>query len=442
MQGECLMKKWFAVLPALCLLLSACGAGPAGAAEETAYTPEQLAWAVWVNQSSRPERTVALRPEDPDFGAYLTAYYRLEPEEVEDGYLLYAGGADAFEIAVLRFREEADMAAAGQALRDYRDARAGDFTGYLPEQAAMVEAGTVTVRGRWAALALCPTPEEEAFLACFGSKAPAPETPDWPPAPPDPLPEEPVPPEGSTQAPPAQELPVPKGLPPDTGSLPAPENPGGEAAAPDYDGAAVTAAFRSGDRSGLSEKSLAVLEAAEQALARAVTPEMSPYQQELAVHDWMLSHGQYDHDALSHLSGAETEDSSTPYGFLVQGKGICLGYTSTFRLLMDLLGIECRTVEGTAHNGTADHAWNLVRLDGEWYAVDVTWDDPTATLPVSERTAHRYFNVTSDFLRSNDHQWEAIGVPEAEGTAWAWQEDPPEETAAHPGGDDLKTDES
>ena len=106
----------------------------------------------------------------------------------------------------------------------------------------------------------------------------------------------------------------------------------------------------------------------------------------------------------------------------MDGKGICLGYASTFQLFMDLLGIQCITVEGTAHGGTSDHAWNQVCLDGDWYCVDVTWDDPTTYGTVSERTAHRYFNVTSDFLQDTDHQWEASGIPEAEGTAYAWRQ--------------------
>ena len=106
----------------------------------------------------------------------------------------------------------------------------------------------------------------------------------------------------------------------------------------------------------------------------------SAYDQELAVHDWMIAHGQYDTNRLSQLPDfQENPSNGNPYGFLVDGAGICMGYTTTFQFLMDLLGIECITVEGSACNHTEDHAWNQVYLDGDRYCVDVTWDDPTTS---------------------------------------------------------------
>lgn len=104
--------------------------------------------------------------------------------------------------------------------------------------------------------------------------------------------------------------------------------------------------------------------------------DMTPYEKELAVHDWMITHGNYDEAVLNPLAGlTPVKDNDNPLGFLLERKGICLGYTTTFQLFMDLLGIECITVRGYAKQ-TEDHAWNMVKLDGDWYCVDVTWDDP------------------------------------------------------------------
>ena len=189
-----------------------------------------------------------------------------------------------------------------------------------------------------------------------------------------------------------------------------------------YDTGAILEAHRSGDVSGLSDRDRATLEAAQAVLADCLTEGMTDYEKELAFHDWVVEN-------LSYFWGGfgveESEYASTPYGGLVEREGICLGYASTFQLLMDLAGVECMTVVGASAGSEEDHAWNLVRLDGEWYAVDTTWDDPTdPTAPdsvaVSYGRAHRYFNVTSDFLRETDHQWDYDAVPEAEGVKYAW----------------------
>ena len=183
----------------------------------------------------------------------------------------------------------------------------------------------------------------------------------------------------------------------------------------------LLSAWSAGDWSGLAAEDQAILDVCAEVIAAVVPSDGSQYDQELAVHDWMIVHGRYDSNTLSQLPDfQENPNNTNPYGFLVDGVGICLGYTTTFQLFMDLLGIECITAEGAAYSGTSDHAWNQVRLDGEWYSVDVTWDDPTVYGSVSERTAHRYFNVTGRHMRDTDHQWDESAVPEALGTTCAW----------------------
>jgi transglutaminase/protease-like cytokinesis protein 3 len=82
---------------------------------------------------------------------------------------------------------------------------------------------------------------------------------------------------------------------------------------------------------------------------------------------------------------------------------------------MDLLGIECVSVHGSAYDDREEHAWNMVKLDGGWYCVDVTWDDPIGQFG----STYTFFNVTSNFMHGTDHQWDESSVPEATATKYA-----------------------
>lgn len=374
-------KRVCACLLACLLCLSGCGREPE---EASGWTALQMARAILASQGAAEAVTEL---DGADFAAYAGQCYQLDPRQVEDGAVLAAGGVSALEIAVLRLTE--DGAQAAEALEDYIAARAGAFTGYAPEQAAILAHSTAVSRGRYAALLICSDPAEAraAFNACF-------------------------------EGPPAEEPPVP--LAPRPQELPVSgeeEQDGGWR----YDRQRLLSAWEEGG-TGLADRDQVILQSCRDLLGEIITEEMSDYEKELAVHDWMIAWAEYDQAALSSLPGAQpTPDSDNPYGFFTGRAAICTGYTSTFQLLMDLLDIECVTVEGTAYNGTEDHAWNMVRLDGAWYCVDVTWDDPVSSTPVSPAAAHMYFNVTSDFMRQFGHQWDEEGVPAAEAGAWAWR---------------------
>ena len=436
-------------LLALLCLLSACGREKAP--EATDWTPEQMVRAILDTQDTRGAAADAFRYGDGLFGSYLSDYYGLEPGDVADGYIFCTAGVSALEVAVLRMADGADAEHAAEILTEYIDARAGAFAGYAPEQYAILERSAAVSRGQYAALLICPDADaaEKAFADCFTSAPPAvpaettqPAQPDgteapseaaetqpaqdrldtaepFEPAETQPAGPEPTEETGPTEEPdPAEEIPASEETQepePVTEPAPEPEEPWS------YDEQRVLDAWNGGSREGLPEQDLAILAVLE-TIPALTDGSLTDYERELALHDWMIAWAEYDPGALS--SGPRGEpmpDNDNPYGFLTGKKGICLGYTSTFQLLMDLSGIECLSVNGTAHSGTADHAWNLVRLDGDWYAVDVTWDDPVSSFPVSRATAHNYFNVTDSFLRAHDHQWAEDEAPEAAGTAWSWK---------------------
>lgn len=90
------------------------------------------------------------------------------------------------------------------------------------------------------------------------------------------------------------------------------------------------------------------------------------------VHDYLIEKFEYD-DTIS------KDNIYNIYGALINRVTVCEGYARSFKYIMDDLGIPCIIVCGNAVNSKGEnenHAWNYVNLNGEWYAMDITWDDP------------------------------------------------------------------
>lgn len=141
-----------------------------------------------------------------------------------------------------------------------------------------------------------------------------------------------------------------------------------------------------------------VYEKAEAILKEITKPDMTEYETELAIHDYLLQNIAYDYE--NYKKNTVPDDSYTMYGALIKGVAVCQGYAYSAKLLLEMAGIEAHIVTGTA-NGIA-HAWNKVRIGGEYYNLDVTWDDPVPD--VKGRVTYGYFNVTDEEL-SKDHKW-------------------------------------
>ena len=60
---------------------------------------------------------------------------------------------------------------------------------------------------------------------------------------------------------------------------------------------------------------------------------------------------------------------------------VCEGYAKAFKILADRMGVQTAIMIGTATNPEGElenHMWNVAKIDGNWYAVDATWDDQGA----------------------------------------------------------------
>ncbi len=91
------------------------------------------------------------------------------------------------------------------------------------------------------------------------------------------------------------------------------------------------------------------------------------YEKVKKIHDYIINLAQYD----------TTYIRSSAYDILVHKTAVCEGYTlAAYRLFTDA-GLESRIIIGKAKG--EDHAWNIVKVDGQWYNIDLTWDDPISS---------------------------------------------------------------
>lgn len=125
----------------------------------------------------------------------------------------------------------------------------------------------------------------------------------------------------------------------------------------------------------------------------------STYERILQVHDYLVDNIEYD-VTMSKINAYNI------YGALIEKTVVCKGYAETFKYILDGMGIPCIVLSGTGidSNGKMEsHAWNYVKINGVWYAVDVTWDDAIIMGEVLDidRIKYRYFLKGSNSFSEN-----------------------------------------
>lgn len=115
----------------------------------------------------------------------------------------------------------------------------------------------------------------------------------------------------------------------------------------------------------------------------------SDYERLKVIHDWIVNKTSYITSGPSYKSEAD--------GAIVYGKALCEGYSKAFMYLAQAAGIPTICVSGISNGG--GHMWNMVQVGGQWYHVDVTWDDPVSTTPMLR---YDYFMVGDKTIKT-DH---------------------------------------
>jgi hypothetical protein len=156
------------------------------------------------------------------------------------------------------------------------------------------------------------------------------------------------------------------------------------------------------------ETAIRLYDKADEIIKSIITPEISDLEKVKAVHDYVVLNTKYDFD--NYLNGTIPYDSYMAYGVILNGTGVCSGYAAATKLLLNKAGLYCITIGGEADGfgGWEGHEWNIVKIYGEYYHLDVTWDDPA---PDTEGfVSYDYFNL-SDSEISKDHKWSLSKYP-------------------------------
>jgi transglutaminase-like putative cysteine protease len=158
----------------------------------------------------------------------------------------------------------------------------------------------------------------------------------------------------------------------------------------------------------------------QKAAAYLVYGEYNPFQRIKALHDYVADRVAY--DGVSYLQKKFV--SPKPEDVFASRKAVCAGYANLFAAMAQSVGEEVVTLHGDAlgfSKEPAGHAWNAVRIEGEWYLVDVTWNaghiDATGTFTKRYRT-HYLFTPPQEFARRHfpaDPRWQLMTRPLSRG---------------------------
>lgn len=162
----------------------------------------------------------------------------------------------------------------------------------------------------------------------------------------------------------------------------------------------ISDAYKSGDTSKLTDKEKETLDMAKDALKEMkIKDDMSDFEKEKAVYDWMTSSLQHDQGALTVIPTTQ-EDCDNPYGVLKYHNAVCVGYATTFRMFMQMLDIECMV----EHNNEKYHSWDVAKIDGDWYITDIYSDAGNGN--------YAHFNMTNNMF-TQEQNWDQEFFPVA-----------------------------
>ena len=129
-------------------------------------------------------------------------------------------------------------------------------------------------------------------------------------------------------------------------------------------------------------------EVVDKVIKEKITNNMPPKEKIKIIHNYIIDNTQYDKLKYEDKND-KTYKSNTAYGVLIEGYGTCNGYADAMAIFLDKLNIINYKISNEKH------IWNLVYLDGSWYHLDLTWDDPISDININRDI---YFLITTEKL--------------------------------------------
>ncbi len=155
----------------------------------------------------------------------------------------------------------------------------------------------------------------------------------------------------------------------------------------------------------LTPKNLALFNKIKKITYEIIDNNMNDFEKEKAIHDYIVLNSSYSKNI--------TENSYNISNLITNRTGVCEAYAYTFKMMCSFAGLECEIITGTLDG--ENHGWNLIKLDGNYYHIDVTSDDP---VPDKEnQVLYFYFNLNDDEI-AKTHKWDRNNFPKCTETKY------------------------
>lgn len=147
-------------------------------------------------------------------------------------------------------------------------------------------------------------------------------------------------------------------------------------------------------------------------LSECINEHQADYDKARSLHDYLKSNLEYDDDATGKkkFKSQNFIEAHNIIGALLKHKCVCEGFAKAFKFLCDKIGLECWVVSGTGGStiSSGPHAWNIVKINGYYHHVDVTWDNQYSDS--SRMPNYGYLNLSDDEI-TKDHTWNRKNYP-------------------------------